>query len=355
MIPLPPHSALPLSLTLDHPWVLLLLVLLPVPLLRWPYRGSDHPALDLVPPDGLSRLVGLGLRAAGFSAGACLILALAGPVGGGQTVTRQGLGANIVLLLDRSSSMDNSFADQQPDGREEAKSATAKRLLLDFVNRRPRDRIGVAAFSTAPLRILPMTDHRDAVRAAISAMDRPGLAYTDVGRGLALAIGLFGERTAGESRALILVSDGAGVIEREVQAMLRSAFARTPVNLYWLFIRSRGSNGLQDAPADGTADTPQTRPERHLHLFLQTLGVPYRALEAQSPQAVADAIAEIDRLEAKPITYHEMLPRRDLAPLFYRLAAVFTGLLLLAALAERTLVPAGAGRLPLLRSRWERQ
>lgn len=334
----------------DRPWLLLLLppaLLLPL-LVRQP-SPSGVPDLALVVADPLSTAVALALRAAGMIALAALVLAVAGPGVGGGTVTREGIGANIVFLFDRSSSMDNSFADRLPNGDEESKATVAKRLILEFLDRRPRDRIGVAAFSTTPMMVMGINDHLNAVRGAVAAIDKPGLAHTDVGRGLILALDMFGERTGGESRALILVSDGAGVIGREVQDALRAAVKRNPANLYWLFIRSKGSYGLFEVPARKSDDTPRARPERHLHLFLQSLGIPYKALEAQSPEAIGEAIAEIDRLESKPITYVETTPRTALAPALYAVAATALAALAAAVTLERGLVSAGPGLLPPLR------
>ena len=58
-----------------------------------------------------------------------------------------------------------------------------------------------------------------------------------------------------------------------------------------------------DAPAPDVPDTPLALPERHLNKFFQSLKIPYRAFEAENPKAVADAIAEIDKLERNPIHY----------------------------------------------------
>lgn len=320
----------------DHPFVLMLLALALLPLFATAFRRRPVPALVLVPDDVTSRAVGWLLRAAGMLALAALVLGLAGLHRREQSIERVGTGAHLVLLLDRSSSMDNSFAGRAPAGDQESKSAAARRLLGDFVARRPHDRIGVTAFSTSPMPVLPLTDHHDIVQAAIAAIDRPGLAFTDVGRGLALALAGFAGDTTDASRAVLLVSDGAALIDRRVQEALRDAAARTPVHLYWLFLRSRGSPGIFDVPPPGE-DTPQANPERHLHLFLQSLGVPYRAFEATSPEAVAQAIADIDRQETRPIRYIERVPRRDLARTAFAIAAVAVGLLLLAKLAERDL------------------
>lgn len=330
----------------DRPAVLALLLLALLPLLATPLRRGGVPAITVVPDDRLSLVIGAALRLAGMIAILALVLGIAGLHRREQSIEREGTGAHLVLLFDRSSSMDNSFADRAPTGDQESKSAAAKRLLTDFVARRPYDRIAVAAFSTSPMPVLPLTDHHGVVDAAIAAIDRPGLAFTDVGRGLALAFSYFDNDADESSRAVLLVSDGAALIDRRVQEALRDAVARTPVHLYWLFLRSRGSKGIFEVPPAGE-DTPQANPERHLHLFLQSLGMPYRAFEATSPEAVGQAIAEIDRQETRPIRYFERVPRRDLARPAFTVAACSIALLVEAKLAERQLVPA---RMPRARS-----
>lgn len=320
----------------DFPWVLALAALALLPFLANPFHRQAIPAMSSLPPDPLSRALGLALRLAGALAILALVAGLAGLHRREQTVLREGTGAHLVLLLDRSASMDNNFADRAPSGDEQSKSSAAKHLLGEFVAGRPHDRIGVAAFSTSPMPVLPLTDHHEVVQAAIDAIDRPGLAFTNVGRGLALALSAFADDTAEASRAIVLVSDGAALIDRHVQDALRDAVARTPVHLYWLFLRSRGAKGIFDVPPPGE-DTPQANPERHLHLFLQSLGVPYRAFEATSPQAVAQAIAEINRQETRPLTYVERIPRRDLSRAAFSVAAGGILLILLAKCAERPL------------------
>ena len=336
--------------SVDYPLLLALLLLALLPYIATPFARQPIPALTLAPKDTLSRLVHRAVQTAGAVAIAGLVLGLSGLHRREQVIEREGTGAHVVLLLDRSSSMDNSFADRAPSGDQESKSAAAKRLLSEFITRRPNDRIGVAAFSTSPMPVLPLTDHHGAVSAAIAAIDRPGLAFTDVGRGLALALSYFDGDTDEASRAVVLVSDGAAVIDRKVQDALRDVAARTPVHLYWLFLRTKGTRGIFDIPPPGE-DTPQANPERHLHLFLQSLGVPYRAFEAGSPQAVQQAIAEIDRQETRPMRYAERVPRQELARWAYSVAGVALVLLILAKLAERQLnararVPAAVASTP---------
>lgn len=340
------------GISADRPLVLLLLVLAAAPALLSLFRSSPTPWLALTPPDAASRWTDGVVRATGAIAIVALVLALAGLHRTDQIVTRTGMGAHLVLLIDRSSSMDNTFANRRPDGTEEAKSAAAKRLILDFVRSRPRDRMGVATFSTAPMLAVPLTDHLGLVAAALDTMDEPGLAQTNVGRGLAMAVSMFGRETGAASRAVILVSDGAGVISREVQSELRDIIAREPVNLYWLFLRSEGAKGLFEPSPRGEQDTPQVRPERHLNLYLQTLGVPYRAFEAESSDAVAAAIAEIDRLEARPLSFEERIPRTELGPAAYLAALVAIASLLVVKLLEHAPF-ANSSPLPPLRRRHE--
>ncbi|MBK3401810.1 VWA domain-containing protein [Methylorubrum populi] len=320
------------SLGAATPWLLWLLPLAGLPLLLSVTRRSPVPSVAAAPEDPLSSGLRIALTAAGMLAIGGLILALAGPYRAGERVTRTGIGAQISMLIDRSGSMNETFAGRQPSGAEESKAMASRRILRDFVGERAHDQFAVTAFSTAPMLVVPMTDRHDAVRAAIAAIDRPGLDYTNVARGLGMALSQFGAGAPGVSRALLLVSDGAAVIDPRIQAQLRAEFARVQPNLYWLFLRTKGSHSISDKPAG--EDTPQAAPERHLDLFFKSLGVPYRAFEAEGADAVASAVRRIEALERDPIPYTEERPRRDLTGWAYGLAALGLLLLVLAKLAE---------------------
>jgi len=170
------------------PLVLWLLPLSLLPLAVSGQRRSPIPTRSAAPMDGPSRGIGTALMLAGILALAGLATALAGPYRRVETVTRIGIGAQVSMLIDRSGSMNETFAGRQPSGGEESKAAASRRLLGDFVGSRAHDQFAVAAFSTAPMLVLPMTDRHDAVRAAIRAIDRPGLDYTNVARGLGMAL-----------------------------------------------------------------------------------------------------------------------------------------------------------------------
>ncbi|GEP07080.1 vWA domain-containing protein [Methylobacterium oxalidis] len=318
----------------ERPGLLWLLPLALLPLLAAPRRRTPLPSLAAVPTDPLSRGLAALLGAAGCLAVAGLVVGIAGPYREGAEVKRTGIGAEISMLIDRSGSMNETFAGRQPSA-EESKAAASRRILGEFVGSRAHDLFAVTGFSTAPMLVLPMTDRHDAVRAAIRAIDRPGLDYTNVGRGLAMALAQFGSGTGHASRVLLLVSDGAAVIDPRVQDSLRAAFAKMRPNLYWLFLRTKGSPGIADRPAG--EDTPQAAPERHLDLFFRSLGVPYRAFEPEGPEAVSAAIRQIEGLERDPIPYIERRPRRDLTGAAYAAALLGLVILIVGKLAEADL------------------
>lgn len=292
-----------------------------LPLWRSLFVPVSYPWNDWLPADNGSQTLDYVLRGLGVLAFAGLVLGLAGPYRREFTVERIGQGANLVLLLDRSRSMDDSFAGRSPSGGEEAKSAAAVRLLSQFIASRPHDHIGVAAFSTGPLFVLPLTAHREAIAAAVRASGLPGLAQTHVAKGLAMALSYFEGGELAGSRAVLLVSDGAAVIDRHSEALLRREFVARGVRLYWIFLRTAGNPGLFEVP-DAVDDTPDARPERHLHLFFESLGIPYRAYEAENPEALGRAMADIDRLENLPLRYTETHPRQALDRYCFALAAL---------------------------------
>ncbi len=310
------------SVEWGSPWVLLLLPAVALPWWASPLYRHACAWEALLPVDPVSRMLGWVMPTLGSLALGGLIVALASPYQPERQQTHIGRGAHLALLLDRSNSMDNTFAGRAPDGDEESKGEGAARLLGAFLDRRPDDWIGVAGFSTAALFQCPLTGRREANQAAVATVALPALAYTNVAKGLAMGLSFFENQPLSGSRAIVLVSDGAAVIEPKTQHLLRIVFQRHQVRLYWIFLRGADSPGIYEKPDDPTQDNPHARPEYYLHQFFQTLGVPYRAFEAENPEAMKAAIDTIDQLEKRPFHYHEVLPRQNLAAPFYGLALI---------------------------------
>jgi mxaC protein len=310
-----------MNFAVDTPWLLAGLLLTLLPLFDDGVRHSPYPWLELLPADAVSAGFTVMLRAAGMAAIAALVLGLAGLHRTEQSIERIGQGANIVLLLDRSNSMDNTFAGKAPDSAEASKAAAARRLLTEFVAGRPHDMIGIAEYSTSPLFVLPLTENKQAIQAAIDATAAPALAYTNIGKGLAMAMSFFDGKELTGSRIVLLVSDGAAAIDPDSESMLQQWFKRQQVRLYWIFLRTANSPGIYEQPADSRNDNAEAMPERYLHLFFSSLNIPYQAYEAESPDAMQKAIADINRLEHFPRHYRERIPKQDLSALCYRWAA----------------------------------
>ncbi len=310
-----------MTLGFAEPWALLLIALAVLPWLKSGQRALAYSSLALIPADPLSVLLDRLLRLAGAAALLCLALAIAGPYLREQWVERIGTGAHIVLLLDRSSSMNENFTGKYLGARpHESKSAVARKLLSEFVARREHDLFAMVDFSAAPIYVLPLTQDRQAVQAAIAAAGGRGHGVTHIAPGLAMALDFFTGRPLTGSRIILLVSDGAARIDDETRDRLRQWFQETQSSLYWIYLRNPRGGRLSEKPAN---PNESTTPEYFLHQYFQTLGVPYRAFEADNPEAMQGAIAEVERLENLPLRYLEKLPRREMSTWCYGVALFF--------------------------------
>jgi mxaC protein len=311
----------PMNFAVNTPWALAGLLLALLPLFNSGMRTSPAPWTALIPGDTLSAFVVCCLRLCAMAAIAGLVLGMAGLHRTEQSRERIGHGAHIVLLLDRSSSMDDTFAGRAPNGSDESKATAARRLLTDFVKQRQTDLIGVAEYSTSPLFVMPLTENKNAVQAAIAATAAPALGFTHVSKGLGMAISFFEQQPVTGSRIVLLVSDGAAAIDHDSEQKLREWFKQQQVRLYWIFLRTAGSPGIFDQPEDSRDDNAQSMPELYLHQFFLGLGSPYQAYEAESPDALKQAIADINQLENLPMHYFERIPKQDLSAVCYSVAA----------------------------------
>ena len=337
-------------MSFDDPWLLWLLPLALLPLLRRPGRPQGNGWLALAPRDALSTIVGHALRALGALAIAALVLALAGPHRAEYFVERIGKGAEIVLLLDRSRSMDQGFAgarppagarttgpealdyyfSQSPARLRDSKGKVARQLLTEFTSQRPDDRFALVVFSTLPMPVLGFTHHGEAVQAAIAAGNiGRGLSETNIGLALESALELFTDRPYTGSRIVLLVSDGGDRIDPELRERLSHEARKQRAAIYWIYLRSANSPGLRPGPNDAPG-AAESVPEMMLNRFFESLETPYRVYEAGDAEALRQAIADVNRLENLPMLYQELVPRRDLEPWCHALALACV-LLLLAA------------------------
>ena len=156
-----------MNLELAQPQWLWLLALAVLPWLRRSGREQVHPWLALVPRDRLSDVADVALRLLGSLMIAAIVLALAGLQRKEQPIERISKGAEIVVLLDRSRSMDQSLARSASHswegGGRNPKREVAERLLGEFVQARPDDRFAMVLFSLKPLVVSDFTQRHDIV------------------------------------------------------------------------------------------------------------------------------------------------------------------------------------------------
>ncbi len=326
-------------MSLADPWVMLLLPLAFLPLLWSGEPVMNCASLALVPDDPLSAALAVILRVLASLAIAALVLGLAGLQQPETTVERIGRGAEIVLLLDRSRSMDQAFISRNDsgnftDGRREAKGRMARRVLAEFAASRRDDRFAMVAFSTLAMPILDFTRKQEVIQAAIAAGEvGRGLGETDIARGLETALGFFANRPYTGSRIILMVSDGGAHIDPDTRERIARQMRRQRAALYWIYIRSFRSPGLM-AERDEPPENADAVPEYFLHRYFRSMGVPYRAYEAERPEDMRRAVADVDRLETMPLAMVDSLPRRDLSPQCYGVALARVLLLLAARMLE---------------------
>lgn len=335
-------SGFGLPLGVVHGWALALLPLAVLPLLRPLIRAIPYSSVGLVSPDPLSRRVERALRAVGVLAIVSLVLAAGGLHRPAYEVERIGHGAHMVLLVDRSTSMDRPFAarnaaDVAALGKRRSKGEVARELLSKFVAERRNDRFGMVVFSTFPIPVLRPTDHHEVVHASIAAGNvGRGLAETDIGAGLEQALEYFEGQPYTGARIVVLVSDGAGEISQTPRLRIAHRMQRLRVSLYWIYIRSARGPVIFDAPGPGgSAAATRMTPERALHEFFSGMGSAYRAYTAESAEDLERAIADVNRLQNLPVRYRETIARRDLSGVCLAVALGGLAILIAAKLVER--------------------
>lgn len=192
-------------MTLANPlWLLLFIFFVPFALgkthksgsvLRLPMAAHFAPAKTwraaLAPKVQWLRWLALGL----------LIIGMARPQRQWQEEKIKADALDIVLAIDLSSSM--LCTDFEPD-----RLSVAKRLAIEFVEKRPYDRLGLVGFSGEAFTQCPLTTDRKVVQQFIRDLQsgylKPG---TAIGMGLATAVNRLKDSEA-RSKIVILLTDG---------------------------------------------------------------------------------------------------------------------------------------------------
>ena len=238
-----------MALTFARPWLLLLL--LAIPLLAY-LRGKRGPAAALtfsstttlraIGKQSAAR-AGKFLRALLLVALAIFVVALARPQLGKSLTQVEASGIDIMLVLDVSGSM--LTKDFSIGGESATRVDAIREVTRKFIEGRPNDRIGIIAFAGRPYVVSPMTLDHDWLLENLDRV-RIGLVEdsTAIGSAMAAAANRLNDKHS-KTRAIVLLTDGennAGKIPPNTAA---EALKALRIHFYAI---GAGINGIAPVP-----------------------------------------------------------------------------------------------------------
>ena len=227
-----------------NPWLLLLLLLLPIlAILKGRFGGT--PGVTFSSTSALAALgrkrrskAGAWLSLLAHLAVAALIVALARPQLG-RTFTRvQASGVDIMLVLDVSKSM---LAEDFTIGSQRANRLEAvKQVTEQFIRQRPNDRIGIVAFSGRPYLVSPLTLDHDWLIANLDRL-QTGLVEdgTAIGSAVAAAANRLKDKEA-KTKLIVLLSDGDNNAGRVTPQTAAEASKALGIRIYTIGAGTQG-------------------------------------------------------------------------------------------------------------------
>lgn len=308
-----------------NPWALLLLPFALLPFWLKGHQGKVYSWLEMLPEDKLSDRLNLAVKIVTSLLLVSIFLAMANPRGHDEKILRTGKGAQIVMVIDRSVSMDHPFAGDNSGNAAEIKSVAARRIITQFIDSRPDDMMGVVGFTNSALYGIKITSNRDAIHSAILAATSPSLNQTNIGAGLTEGVGLFDKIESSGSRAIILLSDGAGKLSPRVKYLLSKRLKERKLSIYWIMLREPGEPSIFSKEEYEEDRVPNSIV---LHKYFQALNLTYKAYEADNPETLQSAISDINAREKKAIKYTETIAGYDYSRIFI-ISAFILGLLIL--------------------------
>ena len=298
-------------MTFAHPWLLLLLLLLPLAAWLKGRRGSSpafvYSSVKLVA--GLSGArrsrTGAFLAALRWLALGLFIVALAQPRLLKSTTQVKASGIDIVCALDLSGSMNTP--DYIINGRQISRIDTAKPVLENFIQERPGDRIGLVVFAVQAFIATPLTlDHdyllADVARLGIGTIKSDA---TAIGDGITTALNRLRELKA-KSKIIVLMTDGGNNAGRVDPITAAEAAKALGVKIYTIGLGNREIVQQMGLPAGYLPDDDTLR-----HIADLTGGKYYRAENADK---LKEIYAEIDKLEKTEAVINKYTEFKELFP-----------------------------------------
>lgn len=306
-------------MTFAHPYLLLLLPLLPV--LAWlkGKRGQQaaflYSSIQLVKGIvGLTRTsVGQILLKMRWLALALFIVALARPqLGEGETKIMAS-GIDIVVAIDLSGSM--AAEDFEINHERVSRLAIAKEVLEKFVAKRPSDRIGLVAFAGRAYVAAPLTLDHDFLLQNLQRLNLGTIEDgTAIGSGLSAALNRLRELKS-KSKIVILMTDGQNNAGKVPPLTAAEAAQTLGVKVYTIGVGTHGTAPMPRIDPFGRkvyVSIPVDIDEESLKAIAEkTSGRYYRA---DSTETLREIYAEIDKLEKTEIQIKKYQRYRELFP-----------------------------------------
>jgi len=328
-----------------HPWLLLLLLLLPV--LAWLKGRRGAPPAFVYSSVQLVRAMqnvsrsrfGGFLGSLRWLALALFIVALAQPRFAKSTTEVKASGIDIVAALDLSGSMISE--DFEVRGERVNRVNMAKSVLRDFIDKRPNDRIGLVVFAAQAFIATPLTLDHDYLQENLARLEIGTINSdaTAIGDALTTAVNRLRDLKA-KSKIIILATDGQNNSGKVEPLLAAEAAAALGVKIYTVGIGEQGQAPMPARDMFGRkvyqmvpVDVDETTLQK---IAAKTGGKYYRADNAEKFQKI---YAEIDKLEKTEASVKKYTQFTELFPWF-----VAAGLAIL--LVEFVLAQTALRRLP---------
>jgi Ca-activated chloride channel family protein len=197
-----------------HPWVLALLLLLPLMAFLRGHWGKaaaiEYSGLSLFGTLAQGRKVQPGgwLSALRYLALFCCVLALARPQKVDSSTQVQESGIDMMLAIDLSPSME--ALDYHKDGQDLSRVEVVRETVGDFIQARPNDRIGMVVFSGEAFLMSPLTLDHDWLLQNVARLQTGSWIgdATAIGSALATCANRLRDEP-GKSKIIVLLTDGA--------------------------------------------------------------------------------------------------------------------------------------------------
>jgi Ca-activated chloride channel family protein len=321
-----------------HPWLLLLLLLLPV--LAWlKGKGRRQPAFLYSSVQLVKGIIGITRSSAGsillklrWLALAFFIIAMAQPRSILGETKINASGVDIVVALDMSGSMAAEDDGFELNGQPASRFAIAKDVLKKFIGKRPNDRLGLVIFATHAFVVVPPTLDHDFLLENLERLDINMEGFDDHATAIGSAISTSLNRLRdlkSKSKIVILMTDGENNSGKVPPLTAAEAAQALGIKVYTIGVGTRGEARIYQTDAWGRkypVKIPVDVDEETLSKIANMTKAKY--YRADTSDTLKKIYADIDRLEkteqeVKKFTqFNELFPWAILPGLFLLLLEV---------------------------------